>query len=193
MMRMAAVLLASILISSGISAQSMSGFVEQGTIFSQGEEPSYVLRFSLTKMYSEKLGMFVWAITSPGWNEGTVGVVWQPRSNVQLTLGGGYEQDPNPYRAIASAWIGGKGRFAPSLLIVGEHGGSGSWYRVLGTVQFSRDLRVGTNVERFLGIGHYMSLDIRGTPLQVWAIPFSMDLIEGDRGARTSVGVQLKL
>ncbi|HEY4474467.1 MAG TPA: hypothetical protein VJC06_00900 [Candidatus Paceibacterota bacterium] len=99
-----------------------------------------------------KLGWSVWTLTSEGWSEGYVGLTYAPAKWVEVSASLGLETDDNPLRMGHSVWLG-KGRWA--LLSIHEHGGSGYWFRNLGTYQATKTFAVGVENRRFFGTGPY--------------------------------------
>lgn len=137
-------------------AQQTSGYVESFNTVSEAETTPQ-LNVYVHGPLKGKLGWSLWTLTSEGWSEGYVGLTYAPAKWVEVSSSIGLETDDNPLRTGHSVWLG-KGRV--SLLSLHEYGGSGYWYRYLGTFQATKTVAVGVNTQRFIGTGPYAQVSI---------------------------------
>lgn len=140
-------------VASSAQAQSASGFVELWNNVSATDVTPQVNVYAKGPIKG-KLGWTVWTLNSKEWSEGLAGLTFAPAKWVEVSASLGIEADDNPLRTGASIWVG-RGRW--SLLSIHEHGGSGYWYRYLGTFQATKTVSVGINSVKFLGTGPYVS------------------------------------
>lgn len=137
-------------------AQQASGFIESyNTVSEVGVTPQ--LNIYVHGPLKGKLGWSLWTLTSEPYSEAYPGLTFAPAKWIEVSSGIGLETADNPFRMGHSLWLG-KGRW--SLLTIHEHGGSGYWYRYLGTVQIAKTLTVGVNSTKFLGTGPYVEKKI---------------------------------
>lgn len=132
-------------------AQQVSGFVESyNTVSEAGNIPQ--LNVYVHGPLKGKLGWSLWTLTPEPYSEAYTGLTFAPAKWIEVSGSLGLESANNPLRAGGSVWLG-KGRW--SLLTIHEQGGSGYWYRYLGTFQVTKTVAVGVNSTRFLGTGPY--------------------------------------
>lgn len=139
-------------VSAPAQAQHVSGFAELQTT-ADADTATPQLNVYLRGPLKGKLGWTAWTLTSKEWSEGLVGLAFAPASWIELQGLVGVETDENPLRAGGNLWLG-KGRM--SLLVLQEYGGSGYWYRTLGTFEVKKGTLIGINSARFLGTGPYI-------------------------------------
>jgi hypothetical protein len=133
------------------NAQQASGFVETyNTVEAAGTTPQ--VNVYVHGPIDGKLGWSAWTLTSQGWSEAYAGLTYAPAKWVEVSASLGLESADHPLRKAASLWVG-KGSW--SLLSIHEYGGSGYWYRYLGTFQVTKTVAVGVNSTRLLGTGPY--------------------------------------
>jgi len=137
-------------------AQQASGYVESfNTVSEEGVTPQ--LNVYVHGPLKGKLGWSAWTLTSEEWSEGYAGLTYAPAEWVEVSASLGLETADNPLRGGGSVWLG-SGRW--SLLSLHEHGGSGYWYRYLGTFQMTKTVAVGVNSQRFIGTGPYVQVSV---------------------------------
>jgi hypothetical protein len=110
-----------------------------------------------------KVGLQTWTLTSKEWSEALVGLTFAPAKWASIATSLGLETDANPLRGGLDLWIGNEDY---SLLFLQEYGGSGYWYRVIGTKALSSKLKIGVNGSRFFGWGPYVERTFG--PASVW-------------------------
>ena len=103
-----------------------------------------------TKKFNDSLGIFAWLLIGQQWSEGLVGVMYTPKNWLELGLGYGLEHDENPGRYVGQIVLV---HGPASLAIIGENGGSGSWYKIEGLVDLRRNFSLGIIGQRFVGLG----------------------------------------
>ncbi len=128
-----------------------AGFVESyNTVADGGNTPQ--VNMYVYGTIRDQLGWSAWTLTSETYSEAYAGFTYAPAKWIEVSASLGLESAEKSFRQGASVWLG-KGRW--SLLSIHEDGGSGYWYRYLGTYQVSKTLAVGVNSTRFLGTGPY--------------------------------------
>lgn len=133
-------------------AQQTAGYVESYNTVS-GAETTPQFNVYVHGPLKGKLGWSLWTLTSKPYSEAYAGLTFAPAKWIEVSSASlGLESADNPLREGASVWLG-KGRL--SLLSIQEYGGSGYWYRYLGTFQVTKTVAVGVNSTRFLGTGPY--------------------------------------
>lgn len=137
-------------------AQQASGFVESFNVVSEAEVVPQLNVYVHGPLKGD-FGWSVWTLTSEGWSEGYAGLTYAPAKWMEVSASLGLETADNPLRGGGSVWLG-SGRW--SLLSLHEHGGSGYWYRYLGTFQMTKTVVVGVNSQRFIGTGPYVQASI---------------------------------
>lgn len=136
-----------------VQEKKVSGFVEEwNSITESGTTPE--INVFLAGPLKGRLGWTSWSLITEGWSESTLGLTFAPTKWMEVSGSLGIETDEDPLRQGASIWLG-KGRWA--LLSIHENGGSGYWYRYLGTFQATETISVGVNSIRFFGTGPYVS------------------------------------
>ncbi len=132
-------------------AQQASGFIESwNTVSEAGVTPQ--LNVYVHGPLKGDVGWSAWTLTSEGWSEAYAGLTYAPAKWIEVSASLGLETDDNPLREGVSVWLGG-GRWA--LLSIHENGGSGYWFRNLGTFQVTKTFAVGLENRRFFGTGPY--------------------------------------
>src|SRR3989344_3065179 len=132
-------------------AQQVSGFVESyNTVSEAGNTPQ--LNVYVHGPLKGNLGWSLWTLTSEPYSEAYAGLTFAPAKWIEVSGSLGLESADNPLRAGGSVWLG-KGRW--SLLSIHEQGGSGYWYRYLGTFQATNTVTIGVNSIRPIGTGPY--------------------------------------
>ena len=154
-------------------------WVESQNKITTGNNVEPQLEAYQTKKLSPKFGTTVWALVSESWGEVLVGGTFSPSDWVEMGLSAGIETNsPSALRGGSSLWLG-KGRL--SLLLLGEKGGSGNWYNVLGTIRIANGkgrnwvlpTDVGIRGARFQGFGPYVNC--RMGSVQLWIVPVARD------------------
>lgn len=108
---------------------------------------------------------FVFGLALPAWGEAYAGLSYAPADWASFSLGAGLETTPGaPWRVGSSACLG-DGRW--SLVTIGEWGGSGGWYKVVGGFAATDWLTVGAMSQRYRG--HGPRIDVGGKHVTVYA------------------------
>lgn len=141
-----------------VSAQQapVAGFVESyNQVESAGTTPQ--IDVYVHGPLQGKIGWSAWTLTTKSWSEAYAGLTYSPAKWVEVSASLGLESANNPIRGAGSVWVGQE---AWSLLSIHEYGGSGYWYRYLGTYQMTKTLAVGVNSTRLLGTGPYAEVKV---------------------------------
>lgn len=145
-----AVITMTVLISTGI-AQQVGGFVEAESLVERGKLTPQ-LNVYVHGPLKSKLGWSAWSLTSRPYSEAYAGLTYAPAKWVELSGSLGLETANNPLRVAGSIWMG-KGCW--TILSIHEYGGSGFWYKSLGTYQTTKTTAMGLYGQRFVGVGPY--------------------------------------
>lgn len=124
-------------------ASAAQSFVEVGV------EGTLTAKLNLEKGFSEKDGVYVWALTTREWSEVLAGIWVKPNSWLKFSLGFGLETADQPLRYGLTTWLGNE---RLSSLTVFEVGASGSWYKHTTTVTWRR-ARIGVISQKYIGTG----------------------------------------
>lgn len=96
-------------------------------------------------------GLFAFGLAAPGWGEVYSGATYAPVDWLAVEAGVGLETIPDaPWRVGGDIWLG-SGRW--SLLAIGELGGSGPWYKLVGGYAATDWLTLGAMFEAQHGGG----------------------------------------
>jgi len=137
-------------------AQQVSGFVESWNTLRDGNVTPQMNVYA-TGPLKGKVGWSIFTLSSEKWSEGYGGLTLAPAKWIALSASLGIEAADNPIRGGTSLWIG-SGKWAG--LVIAEKGGSGYWYRYLGTYQTGKHLTLGVHSTRPLGVGPYAEFRI---------------------------------
>jgi len=152
----------------GSASAQVSGYIElESLVYDGSVTPSLNLYFR--GPIRGPWGWSAWSLTSEGWSEAYVGPTYAPADWVEFSLSVGVESDPSTFRYAGSVWMG-RGRWA--LLSIHEDGGSGYWYKYLGTYRLNESAALGVFSQRSVGTGPYLEL---GKKFQVWGAVLFLD------------------
>lgn len=109
-------------------------------------------------------GLFAFGMAMPGWGEVYGGVTYAPVDWLAVEVGVGLETTPEaPWRVGGDIWVG-SGRW--SLFALGEVGGSGPWYKLVGGYAATDWLTLGAMSQAYLG--HGPRLEVHGEHLTLY-------------------------
>ncbi len=127
----------------------------------------------VTSPATGSFGVFAYTISAYKWAEAIGGLTYSPTEWSQILVGGGAEQDVNPFRGYTGLWLGNA---QLSFLAEAELGGSGFWYQSIGTWKANDWLSVGYTARRFEGVGPRLEVSIPKSPFTVWSSAYVFDL-----------------
>ena len=107
---------------------------------------------------------------------------------LQCGIGIGIEQDKRPLHGGTFVFLNDD---QATLLVVGEYGGSGYWYKTELMVKTGTWFSPGIMIQRFMGIGLRMQINIPETPIEIWGGPFYDWEEDGAAAFKGLLGVRL--
>jgi hypothetical protein len=137
-------------------------FVESQHVFAAGEY-SPQLSGQVVKS-GKKADLTVWFLVSEKWGEGLVGVSKSFKPWLWVGMLAGMETSQRPLRVSPEIWVGSD---KASVFVAVERGGSGWWYKSVGTVKIMSRLEVGFHSQRFYGTGPLIKATFPGKT-EVW-------------------------
>ncbi|HEY9842094.1 MAG TPA: hypothetical protein V6D23_16635 [Candidatus Obscuribacterales bacterium] len=142
----------------GPVAAKTSFYLEAQGFFT-GQKAQAQLCAYLEHEFLPEWGLFSWGQVNDDWAEMYVGPYYRPLPWLTLGLGAGVEQADVPWRIGASVFINYESFF---FMHISEYGGSGYWYRFLGTYALPYGFRLGINAFRYGGVGPYAEYTVPG-------------------------------
>ncbi len=151
-MKLIFILLANILFSVIVNAQTSTFFVEEQNIYSEGRVTPQGFMQVNHYFKDSKYGVFSYTSVSSQWGElivgGTKTYSLKRDGLVEIGLGGGIETGANSFRGATYIFtIINSGKHKVTGLINGEYGGSGYWYVGFLTIDITKNFVIGVHAQ----------------------------------------------
>jgi len=130
------------------------------------ESPCVDFNYYGTTRIDSSFGIFFFSLTEKGWAEAYTGLIYNPTSWLELTLGAGIEQAPSLYRLAGSVWMGSK---KIDGFFVGEKGDGPDnwWYKTFLRYKYSEKVNFGLMSWRYSATGPFIGYQL-SKKLELW-------------------------